>query len=87
MIVFNNQNATISGEDEIIIGPPYDDLDGTQLIRFEVISGGPIQFSVGPNAVPSDARAYAVGDKTFITIENKKFNLRAKGSGVVNFIW
>lgn len=84
-----NQNITsTTTEQEITITRPWDDNDGTTLVRIEMVSGS-VQFTVGKVAITSDHRAYStVGDKAYFTVQTDgSYPLRCKGSGVFTITW
>lgn len=85
----NNLNiSSTATEQEITLTPPWDDNDGTTLVKIEMVSGT-VQFTVGTEAITSDHRAYSVaGDKNFFTVQTDGGrNLRCKGVGVFTISW
>jgi hypothetical protein len=89
MVATNNENITSTAvEQEITLTGPWDDNDGTTLVRIEMVSGT-VQFTVGKTAIKSENRAYSVaGDKAYFTVQTDgNFNLRCKGVGVFTISW
>lgn len=85
----NNLNISSTATEEVItLTPPWDDNDGTTLVKIEMVSGT-VQFAVGDVAITSDHRAYSVaGDKAFFTVQTDGGrNLRCKGVGVFTISW
>lgn len=89
MLATNNLNITsTTTEQEITLTPPWDDNDGTTIVKIEMVSGS-VQFAVGKTAITSDHRTYSVvGDKALFTVQTDgNYNLRCKGSGVFTISW
>lgn len=89
MVATNNLNITsTSTEQEITLTGPWDDSDGTTLVKIEIVSGA-VQFAVGPNAISTEHRSYSVaGDRAFFTVQTSGgYNLRCKGAGVFTISW
>lgn len=85
----NNLNiSSTATEQEITLTAPWDDSDGTTLVKIEMVSGS-VQFTVGTTAISGDHRTYSVaGDKALFTVQTDGGrNLRCKGVGVFTISW
>lgn len=84
----NNLNITSTAvEQEITLTGPFDDNDGTTIVKTETVSGS-VQFTVGITAITSDHRAYSTGEKGLFTVQTSgTYNLRCKGVGVFTISW
>jgi hypothetical protein len=87
----NGQNVTsVASETEYELTRPFD--IPFQYVRIELVSGS-VQFGVFEKTTVftpqiNTERTYSTaGDKVIFTVENGKFNLRAKGSGVFTITW